>query len=122
MPESLVERAGVVFLGPVSLLDGAFSVIIPSVVGSPIPAPWEAAEAAQPGAGAAHFSKAASQSAVHRATATAQRAATGRRVLVARSVVAAAMGRKVLVAVATTYEVDKDMAVGEAVEPVHNRS
>jgi hypothetical protein len=36
--------------------------------------------------------------------------------------VAAAMGRKVLVVVATTYEVDKDMAVGEAVEPVHNRS
>jgi hypothetical protein len=64
---------------------------------------------------------AASQSAVHRATARAQRAATGRRVLVARSVVAAAMGRKVLVVVATTYEVDKDMAVGEAVEPVYNR-
>jgi hypothetical protein len=63
---------------------------------------------------------AASQSAVHRATARAQRAATGRRVLVARSVVAAAMGRKVLV-VATTYEVDKDMAVGWAVEPVYNR-
>jgi len=65
----------------------------------------------------AHFSVAASQSAVHRATARAQSAATGRRVLVARSVVAAAMGRKVLVGVATTYEVDKDMAV----EPVYNR-
>ena len=108
-------------MGPVRIPDGAFSAIIPSVVGSPIPAPWEAAEAAQPGVGAAHFSVAASQSAVHRATATAQRAATGRRVLVARSVEAAAMGRKVLVVVATTYEVDKDMAVGEAVEPVRNR-
>jgi hypothetical protein len=31
------------------------------------------------------------------------------------------MGTKVLVVVATTYEVDKDMAVGEAVEPVRNR-
>ena len=94
------------------------------MVGSPIPAPWKSAEAVQPGVGAAHFSGAASQSAVHRATARAQGAVTGRRVLVARSVVAAAMGTKVLVVVvvATTYEVDKDIAVGEAVEPVHNRS
>ena len=92
------------------------------MVGSPIPAPWKSAEAVQPGVGAAHFSGAASQSAVHRATARAQGAVTGRRVRVARSVVAAAMGTKVLVVVATTYEVDKDIAVGEAVEPVHNWS